>query len=284
MPRKPGKAATRRVLFTLIAAALLAFGASERAHAWRVTTSLASEPACPPIPDAGDLHLTDDERARVDAGDIVLRVLRLEERGGLAQAVGYLDANPAWLFDIATDSSLADGMADIISDVQLLETRPGGKVIHGVARPSVFLPSFQYTLAVSFLEDGTGQCWVQTEGDFAKNQGSHSYLWDPVRGQTLAVFTFEIELKGVLRVLPQSLVMRMTARTLPSYMRGLEASVQRLARNDGARGARVEPRWRALQTRLERDKLGGRFWLSSEATTLSAVSLGGSAGLVDGAQ
>jgi hypothetical protein len=284
MARTPLRAVSRRALLTLLAATLLAFGAAERGYAWRVPVSAPPEPACPPIPDASDLHLTGDERQRVDAGEIVLRILRREERGGLAQAVGYLDANPAWLFEIATDSSLADGMADVIRDVQVLETRAGGKVIHGVARPSVFLPSFQYTISVSYLDDGTGQCWAETEGDFVKNEGSHSYLWDPVRGQTLAVFTFEIELKGMLRVLPQSLVMRLTARTLPSYMRSLEASARRLAGEDIARASRVASRWRALLARLETDQLSDRVWSRNEEAALNAANIRQSAALGDGGQ
>lgn len=265
-----------------IVLALLAVGVPREGHAWRVPASAPGEPSCLPIPDAGDVQLDADQRARVDAGEIVVRVLRRAERGGLAQAVGYLDTNPAWLFEVATDSSLADGLADIIREVSVLETRVSGKVIHGVASPSIFLPRFHYTIAVSYLEDGTGQCWTQVEGDFSRNGGSHAYLWDPGRKQTLAVFTFEIELKGVLRLLPQSLVMRLTARTLPDYMRSLERLAQRFARDDATRIARVGLRWASLRARLEAAELPGRLWPAVYQSASIVPGTGGAPG--DGGQ
>lgn len=258
----------RAVIASFVLAAAVVW--SEQGHAWRIPASASGEPPCLPIPDSADVDLSADERARIDAGEIVVRILRRAERGGLAQAIGYLDVNPAWLFDVATDSNLADGMADIIRDVRVVEARPVGKLLRGVAAPALFLPRFEYTLAVSYLEDGTGQCWTQVHGDFRRNEGSHAYLWDPVRKQTLAVFTFEIELEGVLSLLPQSLVMRLTARTLPDYMRSLERCARRLSREDTARAARVEPHWRRLSARLESNELRGRVWHSGFDAALNA--------------
>jgi hypothetical protein len=230
------------------------------AHAWVVPEGAPPSPACPAIPDADDVELSAADRARVDDGEIVVRFLEKGERGALVQAVGYLDAHPAWLFEVATDSELATELADVLKSVDVVDTRPAGKTMRGVADPSALLPSYRYTLAVSYLEDNTGQCWAQIEGDFGKNEGSHSYLWDPEREATLAVFTFELRLKGWLRLIPQSVVMRLSARTLPAYMRGLEAFSERLSREDAARAARVDARWQSLRARLHGDELAGRVW------------------------
>jgi hypothetical protein len=256
----------RRFAVMAIEALLIVCTTTVHAHAWRIPASAVGEPPCTPIPDAKDLELTADERARVDAGEIVVRLLRREERGGLAQAVGYLDANPVWLFDVSTDSTLATDLAEIIRDVEVVEERASGKVLTGVARPTMLLPGFAYKIAVSYLDDATGQCWSQLEGDFEKNGGSHAYLWDPSRGQSLAVFTFEIELKGMFRMLPQSLVTRLTARTLPAYMRALESLVHRLARDDAPRASRVEGRWKTLHERLETAEADERVWRSTYKT------------------
>jgi hypothetical protein len=155
-----------------------------------------------------------------------------------------------------------------------IETRPDGKLLRGITDPSMLMPAFEYTLAASYLEDGTGQCWSQVSGDFGKNEGSHSYLWDPARGKTLAVFTFEIALKGMLRMLPQPMVMRMSARTLPGYMRALESLAAEKASADPERARRVEKRWSALRKRFEAGELRARVWsdeMPAAATANAAI-------------
>jgi hypothetical protein len=196
----------------------------------------------------------------VQSGEIIVRVGDLGEYGRRVWAVGYLDANPIWLFDVGTDSRLAPELSDVIERVDVLDERANGKTVYGIADPAMLLPKYDYTLAVSYLADGTGQCWAQIRGDFKRNEGSHSYLWDPKRGKTLAVFTFELTMKGVLGYLPEDLVRRLTARTLPAFMRNLERFSKRLEREDPERAARNEQRWNALRARLEANELPGRVW------------------------
>jgi hypothetical protein len=95
-------------LCALVAAlAGYAAGGAPAAHAWVTPVRVVGEPPCPPVPDASDLDLTLEERARIDAGEIVVRVLGEADRGGRTQAIGYLDANPSWLFELATDAENA---------------------------------------------------------------------------------------------------------------------------------------------------------------------------------
>jgi hypothetical protein len=262
----------------LVGGAILALSYAQPASAWIVPQSAPATPSCPAIPDAGDVELTAGELERVAAGEIVVR---LGDYGGLgrrAWAAGYLDANPAWLFEVGTDSRLATDLADVIKRVDVREQHDHGKVIQGVADASMFLPDYHYTLAVSYLEDSTGQCWSQIDGDFRTNEGSHAYLWDPVRGQTLTVMSFEMSLKGALRVIPDDLIRRLSARTLPEYLRRLESIAQRLEKEDRARAKRVARRWDLLRARLESDEAPGRVWHGVQplkvATPIAAESVG----------
>jgi hypothetical protein len=258
--------AWRVAVSAALAAVVVLHGTS--AMAWTIPASVGAEPPCPGIPDVADVVLTPDENARIDAGEIIVHVSG-EGAERRTWAVGYLDTNPAWLFDIAMDAGLAHQLSDIIARVDVLELRTNGELMHGVVDPGVLLPSFQYTLAVSYLDDETGQCWVQTQGDFRRNEGSHSYLWDPSRSQTLAVFTFNVSLKGMLALIPDEVVRRLTARTLPDYMRALESYASRLARDDPARAERVADNWSVLRSRLESGELADRVWRQNPVQALA---------------
>jgi hypothetical protein len=252
------------------ASALLLLACAAPAAAWVVPLSAPPAPRCPAIPDAADVEFTADELARIDAGEIVVRLADFGEIGRRAWAAGYLDANPVWLFDVGTDSRLAEHLSDVVEDVKVLEQREHGKIMQGVADASVLLPEFVYTLAVSYLEDRTGQCWALIEGDFKTNEGTHSYLWDPARRQTLAVMSFDVSLKGLLGIVPQELIRRLSLRTLPDYMRRLESFAARLEVEDPERAAHVAHRWSALRARLEADELPARTWSASQARTTVA--------------
>jgi len=251
----------RAVLGELVVCVSLCFPTGARA--WVVPASAPPTPACPAIPDADDVRLTAEELARVQAGEIVVRVGEMESEGRRVWAFGYLDGDPVWIFDMATDSTLVKDLVDIVESVDVLDLRPHGKTVRNVARVSRWLPRFEYTLVVSYLEDQTGQCWAQISGDLAKNQGSHAYFWDPQRQRTFVALSFEIGLKGMMRVVPQSLVLRLSGRTLPNYMHALERLSARLHKEDPERAERNEQRWRALRARIEANELPQRVWLGA---------------------
>ena len=259
--RRPATWSARRAFAPLVVAfTFLALVCAQTARAWVIPASAPSRPECPAIPDANDVKLSAEDLERVRAGEIIVRVGQMGPQGRRVWAIGYLHANPVWLFDVGTDSRLAPELSEVIQRVDVREQREHGKVVHGVATGGTFLPKFDYTLAVSYLADRTGQCWAQTEGDFETNEGSHSYLWDPERGETLAVFTFELTLKGMLRLIPDDLVRHMTARTLPDFMHNLETFSSRLEREDPDRAVRNERQWDELRRRLEANELPGRVW------------------------
>jgi hypothetical protein len=215
---------------------------------------------CPRIPDASDLRLTADERRRVEAGEIIMQIVSDVEDERQVRAIGYLNADPVWLFDLATDSSLAPELLAAVKDVQILEQRPYGKLFRGVAKPAFFLPTYQYTLAAKYRPDGTGQCWGQVEGDFERNEGAHSFIWHPERRQTLAVFSFYFTLRGVLKLVPESWLLTNAGRTLPEFMHNLDALVPKYRERDDDRAHRNAVAWISLRRSLEAGELPGRVW------------------------
>jgi len=251
-----------RLLFLAAAIGAFAFDLARPLDgvAWTRPTGIRKDTDYPVIPDAADVRLSREEWARVRGGEIVVGIITEEDKHRHVQAVGYLDAHPVWLFDLATDSAVTTELVDIMKRVDVIEAEETGKVIRGVVDVSALLPTFQYTLAVAYLEDRTGQCWSQIEGDFRRNEGTHSYLWDFERGKTLGVFTFDLGLKGVLSIVPDGLVLKLTGRTLPGYMRAIDALAKRLAREDPERALRIGSQWLELRARLQRGELPGRVW------------------------
>ena len=242
-------------------------------HAWTVPDLPKADRPCAPIPDAADVRFSQEEWQQLDAGEIIVRVIPGEEGSDHrhVEAVGFLDAHPIWLFDLGTDSGLVTDLVDIIESSKVLEARSDGKVIHNVADVSAFVPAFEYTLEAAYLPDRTGQCWAQIEGDFRRNEGSHSFLWDPVRGRTLAVFTFDLGLKGVLRLIPDRLILKLSGRTLPGYMRQLEAEAHRMEKVDPDRAAAVAALWADLEPRLRSGELPSRVWPDRRLPSISAA-------------
>jgi hypothetical protein len=258
--------ALRAALSTAAAVAMVTAVGAPSAHA----DPLASHPRldlgvhrgvpCPHIPDARDLELSVDERLRIDDGQIVVQIVHYGDDDRQVRAVGYLDADPVSLFDLATDSERATELVSAVKKVEVIEQREDGKLFRGTAKPSFFLPTFNYTLAAHYPPDHTGQCWGQVEGDFERNEGAHSFIWDPERRQTLAVFSYYLSLRGVLRLVPESWILATAGKTLPEFMHRLEAETARTARSDPARASRNAQRWSALRARLDAGELPGRVW------------------------
>jgi hypothetical protein len=222
--------------------------------------SAAIKVPCPRIPDATDLNLTDEEWAKVQRGEIIVQFVSYSPEERQVRAIGYLDADPIWLFDLATDSHLAPDLVDAVKTVAVLEQRPDGKLIRGQAKPAFFLPTYRYTLASHYRADHTGQCWGQVEGDFDRNEGAHSFIWDPERKQTLAVFSFYFKLSGVLKLVPESWILHKAGSTLPDFMRKLAALVPKYAHADTPRARHNAEAWASLRARLEHGDLPGRVW------------------------
>lgn len=215
---------------------------------------------CPRIPGSSDIDLTADEWLRVDAGEIIVRIVTEGDDTSRAQAIGYLSADPIALFDLATDAGLAPEIVDEVQSVVVLEAYPDGQLATGRIKAAQVLPAFEYTFASRYLPSRTGQCWGQVDGDFLRNEGAHSFLWDPDRGQTLAVFSSTIGMKGLLSFIPQRLVLQGAADTLPSFMRSLESLRAEMATKDPARTRRLEEQWARTRPLIESGDFPGRMW------------------------
>ncbi len=220
-------------------------------------------PPCPPIPDAADVQLSLEELTAVGAGQIIVRIVDAQDGGRVAQAIGYLDADPLLLFDLATDSTLAPEMVDEVRRIDVLERDDGSKVFRSILEVGMFLPDFEYTVAAAYPDPPTGQCWSQIHGIFERNEGSHSFLWDPERRQTLAVFTFAFKLKGLLRLLPEQMTLRRAGIALERYMERLEAAALRVRGTSSDRALRTASAWAALEPRLSAEELSARVWRGS---------------------
>lgn len=261
-----GRSHSRRCLaragLTLLAGSVLTSASPSHAEqplaryepAWR------SSVACPLIPDSSEIDISPDEWSRIESGEIVVRIIRESDQVSRAQAVGYLGLHPLWLFDLATDSELAPEIVDKVRQVDIHEQGPEGKVATGHIKAARLLPTMRYTFASRYLGSSTGQCWGQISGDFSRNEGAHSFLWDPARQQTLGVFSFTIGMKGLLGLLPERIILQGAADMLPSFMRSLEAIQPRIAREDPGRARRVDEAWARIRPRLEAGEFPGRVW------------------------
>ena len=216
--------------------------------------------ACPLIPNSSEIDIDPDEWRRIQSGEIVVRIIRESDQVSRAQAVGYLDLHPLWLFDLATDSALAPEIVDKVRRVEIHEQGVDGKVATGQIKAARLLPTMSYTFASRYLPSSTGQCWGQISGDFSRNEGAHSFLWDPVRQKTLGVFSFTIGMKGLLGLLPERFVLQSAADMLPSFMRSLEAIQPKVAREDPGRVRRIDEAWARTRPRLEAGEFPGRVW------------------------
>jgi len=246
-----------RSLLALATALILSTAASA---AEEVRGPLDSDPKLPTIPEPGDIQLSPDEWAQVQKGEIVVQILERNAEDRQARAIGYLKHNPSQLFDVATDSTLAPRLVPEVKKVEVVERSSGYKRFHGEADFSMMLPMFQYTMLSAYNETHTGQAWTQIKGDLDKNEGSHAFFWDPQRKETLAVFTYDMALKGILSIVPEWVVIRIASRTLPDFLHNLDAIVDTIYAEDAVRGERVALEWKALAGRLEGGQLASRIW------------------------
>ena len=256
---------------TRIALVLLVALAPLGARAELTLASPEGLPEVPGIPDSWDLELTAEEWAEIQKGEIVIQLVQITPEDRVARAIGYVDASPLAMFDIVTDSDLAQENFDEIDEVQVLERFPWAdgaerpfpyaKRFRAVVDPAWFLPNFEYVMVAVYPDPPTGQTFTQVEGDFDKNHGGQSFLWDPERGETLAVFTFAFAMKGILSIIPESLILRLASQNLPAAIRRLEwlAGEVHTVR-DPARGDAIAGRWTELRPRIEAGELPGRLW------------------------
>lgn len=257
---------SRRIAIALVAAWVVGVGASA---AERVTTR-PGEAALPLIPDASDVTLSDAERARIQAGEIVVKTVARTAEDRQARAIGYLKHNPVELFSVAGDGSLQREMYREIVQFEELERWENGKRFRATADVSMLLPDFHYTMTGCWNPSRTALCWSQIEGDFDRNEGSQSFLWDPARRETLAVFTFDLAMKGILSLVPESFILSLAGRNLPNAMRSVESMVDTVRARDAARAARWDQEWASLERELGAGTWPARVWPanpSSVATT-----------------
>lgn len=249
-----------RLLVRAGAGLLLAALVTSARAAEELKGPLDTDPKLPAIPDPGEIELTPDEWADVEKGEIVVQIIERSKETRQARAIGYLKHNPAQLFDVVTDPTLAPRLVPEVEEVQVLETTPSCKRFHGSVDFSLVLPTLQYTMLACYDASRTGQSWAQTQGDLDKHEGSHAFFWDPERQQTLSVFTYETALKGVLSLIPEWVVIRLASRTLPSFLRNLDGVIDAVHAEDPPRGERVAKEWAALEPRLEASELSSRLW------------------------
>ncbi len=254
-------------IVTAVAAIALAT-ACDAFAAERVVTR-AGEAVLPAIPDASDIQLSDAELARIQRGEIVVKTVARTQEDRQARAIGYLAHNPVELFSVAGDGSLQTEMYPEIVQFEELERWENGKRFRAIADVSMLLPDFHYTMTGCWNPSRTALCWSQLQGDFDRNEGSQSFLWDPERRATLAVFTFDLAMKGILSLVPESFILSLAGRNLPNAMRSVEAMVDKVRARDSARAARWDQEWAALEPALAAGTWPGRVWPASTESTQS---------------
>ncbi len=218
------------------------------------------EATLPLVPDAADVHLSEKEAGKLAKGEIVVQTVERTKEDREARAIGYLEHNPAELFGVAGDPTLQTEMYPEIKTFEELERWDSGKRFRAVADVSMFLPNFHYTMTGCWNASKTARCWGQLSGDFDRNDGSQSFLWDASRHETLGVFTFDLALKGILSLVPESLILSLAGNNLPHAMRSLDAEVTKVRERDPARAAQMDRDWAVLEARLTAGELPGRVW------------------------
>lgn len=234
--------------------------ASAPAHAAERVTTRPGEAALPLIPDASDVTLTAAERAKVEAGEVVVKLVERTKEDRQARAIGYLKHTPVELWSVAGNGQLQTEMYPEIEHFEELERWENGKRFRATADVSILLPDFHYTMTGCWNPSKTALCWAQLEGDFDRNEGSQSFLWDPARRQTLAIFTFDLAMKGILSLVPESFILSLAGHNLPNAMHSVEAMVDKVRARDPERARRWDDEWAALEPRLVAGEWPGRTW------------------------
>lgn len=213
-----------------------------------------------PIPNASDIHLSEAEWAKVKRGEIVVQIVEYSKEDRMARAIGYMKHHPVAIFDVATDSVIAVKNFPEITGVCILRADPKGKIFYMTVKPSWILPTYEFTSIAEYADPPTGQTFHQIKGDFERNEGVHSYLWDPERQQTLGVFQFAFGLKGILSLVPESLLLSLAKSTLPDAIRKMDEIADGIDVNEPERARKNDEIWAALKPRLEAGELSQRVW------------------------
>lgn len=218
------------------------------------------DPPLPPIPDALDIELTDGEWGRVRGGEIVVKIVERTHEDRQARAIGYLRNDPRALFLVSSDSTLQVEMFAEVEVFEELESWLDGSHFRARADVSWLLPAFDYEMVSGYDPSRTGLTWTQLEGDFQRNDGSQSFLWDPERGATLAVFTFDLALRGILSLVPEWVILRLAGSNLPATMHAVDGMVDTLRERDPEWRARLDAEWAELRARLAAGEFPGRVY------------------------
>ncbi len=213
-----------------------------------------------PIPEAQDIHLSDDEWAAVQRGEIVVQIVEYSKEDRMARGIGYMKNHPVSIFDVATDSVIAVKNFPEITGVCILRAEPRGKIFYMTVKPAFLLPTYEFTSIAEYADPPTGQTFHQIKGDFERNEGVHSYFWDPERKETLGVFQFAFGLKGILSILPESFLLSLAKGSLPDAIRKMDSIASRIQLEEPARAKQVNDTWATLKPRLEAGELPGRVW------------------------
>lgn len=218
----------------------------------------------PPVPDAKDIQLSNEEWAKVQRGEIVVQIVSYSAEDRMARGIGYMKNNPIAVFDVATDSVIAVHNFDEITGVCILQAKPTGKIFYMTVKPAFLLPTYEFTSIAEYSSPHTGQTFHQIKGDFERNEGVHSYLWDPDRKETLGVFQFAFGLKGILSIVPESFLLGLAKGTLPDAIRKIDEITTRIQQTDPSRAKLANDEWALLRPRLEAGEFPGRVWRGPE--------------------
>lgn len=213
-----------------------------------------------PIPDAQEIHLSDDEWAAVQRGEIVVQIVEYSKEDRMARGIGYMKNHPVSIFDVATDSVIAVKNFPEITGVCILRAEPRGKIFYMTVKPAFLLPTYEFTSIAEYADPPTGQTFHQIKGDFERNEGVHSYFWDPERKETLGVFQFAFGLKGILSIIPESFLLSLAKGSLPDAIRKMDTIATRIQHEEPERAKKVNDAWAALKPRLEAGEMPGRVW------------------------
>lgn len=179
---------------------------------------------------AGEPKLSDDERARLEAGEVLTKVVDLD--GGdvtAARAMGVIDAPPAAVWPhVDACGKYAEFMPSITESIEV--ARKGEDVTCRLTVGMPFPLSDLWSVTVAKHQKGKGEryrrAWKAIEGSYRVNEGSWvlSPWGDPAKGdRTLAVYSIKVAPKAAI---PAGVRRAAQQKSLPEVISALRARVK----------------------------------------------------------
>ncbi|MCA9773164.1 MAG: hypothetical protein KC466_12200, partial [Myxococcales bacterium] len=194
-------------------------------------------PAPPPV------EVRPEELGRLDKGEVVLRTVRVSDDERWAEALYLFDATPVELWDLVTDPPTQQDMFKELELYEMIHKHPDGLDTHGIANAAWFIPDFEYWLRTR--NDGTKQwnAWLQTKGDFNRNDGYWRFVWNPERRRTYGVLTLHLAFKGILSIVPDSWIVSLQKSNMPKAIQTIQDRVNLVREEEPDLARRRQAEW-----------------------------------------